>query len=106
MDQTRALAATRPTLACMILRLDPRLPIVWRSPSSVQLGVDPPVVVLNEVTEIQERILAALAVGVSEPGLTMIAQGHLDQRDDLLRRLVPALVPALVGAAGSSFVAT
>lgn len=86
----------------MILRLDPRLPIVWRSPSSVQLGVDPPVVVLNEVTEIQERILAALAVGVSEPGLTMIAQGHLDQRDDLLRRLVPALVPALVGAAGSA----
>ena len=87
----------------MILRLDPRLPLVWRSPSSVQLGVDPPVVVLEEVTEIQERILAALAVGVSEPGVTMIAQGHLDQRDDLLGRLAPALgVATALGAGGAA----
>jgi bacteriocin biosynthesis cyclodehydratase domain-containing protein len=77
----------------MILRLDPRLPLVWRSPVSIQLGIDPPVVVLDDVTDTQERLLAALAVGVSEPGTAMIAHGRLDERDDLLRRLGPALVP-------------
>ena len=75
----------------MILRLDPLLPLVWRSPVSVQLGIDPPVVVLDNVTETQERLLAALLVGVSEPGATMIAHGRLAERDDLLARLKPAL---------------
>jgi bacteriocin biosynthesis cyclodehydratase domain-containing protein len=75
----------------MILRLDPLLPLVWRSPASVQLGIDPPVVVIDDVTETQERLLAALAVGVSEPGVAMIAHGHLAERDELLRLVAPAL---------------
>lgn len=78
----------------MILKLDPRLPLVWRSPSSVQLGIDPPVVRLDDVTETQERMLAALAVGVSDPGLTMIARGAVAERDALLKTLAPALAPA------------
>lgn len=77
----------------MILRLDPRWPLVWRTPTSVQLGVDPPVVVLDPVTELEERLLAALAVGVSESGLSMIARGHDGVRASLLERIAPALEP-------------
>lgn len=84
----------------MILRLDPRLPLVWRSPTSVQLGIDPVVVVLDDVTETDERMLAALVVGVSDSGLAMIAGARTDERDALLAALGPAL-----GAAPTSPVA-
>ncbi len=56
----------------MILKLDPRWPLVWRSPTSVQIGIDPPRVILHDVTETDERMLAALAVGVSASGLELI----------------------------------
>ena len=80
----------------MILRLDPRLPLVWRNPTSVQLGIDPAVVILDEVTSTDERMLAALVVGVSDSGLAMIAGAHTAERDALLNALGPALlsVPA------------
>ena len=81
----------------MILRLDPRLPLVWRTPSSIQLGIDPVAVVLDDVTERDERMLAALAVGVSDSGLAMIAGGHLDELDALLTALGPALATAPTG---------
>ncbi|MBX3098331.1 MAG: TOMM precursor leader peptide-binding protein [Salinibacterium sp.] len=76
----------------MILRLDPRLPLVWRSPSSVQLGIDPAVVILDDVTGTDERMLAALVVGVSDSGLAMIAGAHTVERDALLAALSPALL--------------
>lgn len=75
----------------MVLKLDPRFPLVWRTPTSAQLGVDPPRVVLHDVTEAQERMLAALASGVSAPGLTMISRGRDDERDALLAVLAPVL---------------
>lgn len=75
----------------MILRLDPRLPLLWRTPTSIQLGVDPVVVILDDVTELDERMLAALAVGVSASGLAMIAKGHDDERHALLTALGSAL---------------
>jgi len=78
----------------MILRLDPRLPLVWRSPASVQLGIDPVVVVLDDVTETDERMLAALVVGVSDSGLAMIAGARTAERDALLTALGPALSSA------------
>jgi hypothetical protein len=40
----------------MILRLDPRFPMVWRTPTSVQLGIDPPLVILDPVTELVSLI--------------------------------------------------
>ena len=78
----------------MILRLDPRLPLVWRTPASVQLGIDPVVVVLDGVTELDERMLAALVVGVSDSGLAMIAGARTAERDALLAALGPALSTA------------
>jgi len=75
----------------MVLRIDPRLPLVWRSPYDVQLGIDPPRLRLDDLSETQERMLAALVSGVSETGLGMIARGKLPERDDLLARLQPVL---------------
>jgi len=81
----------------MVLRLDPRYPMVWRTPTSLQFGVDPVVLRLDDVTETQERLLAALAVGVSRPGLTMIARGRHDELDGLLQALAPALLEPAPG---------
>lgn len=83
----------------MVLRLDPRFPVVWRTPSSVQLGVDPPAVVLDGISEVQERMLAALAVGVSQSGLAMLSRGRDAERDALLARLAPVLAAPDTAAA-------
>ena len=77
----------------MVLKLDPRYPLVWRSPTSLQVGVDPAVVMLDDVSETTERLVAALVAGVGLPGLTMLAHGRLDERDELLRLVTPALLP-------------
>ncbi|CAN5227941.1 cyclodehydratase [soil metagenome] len=82
----------------MILRLDPRYPMAWRTPTSLQFGIDPELLRIDGVSETQERLLAALAAGVSRPGLTMIAQGEGHELDDLLERVRPLLVaPADTG---------
>lgn len=70
-------------------RIDPRFPVVWRSPSSVQVGVDPPRAVLEPVGEGVERMLAALVSGVTEPGLALLSAG--EDPDALLAALEPAL---------------
>lgn len=91
-----------------ILRLDPRIPIVWRTPTSVQLGIDPPVVRIDDVSEDQERLLAALSVGVSRDGLAVITRCRPDERARLLRQVAPALLtttrvgePATIAVSGS-----
>ncbi len=56
----------------MTLTLDPRYPLVWRTPNSLQLGVDNPPVVLDSVTLGHERMLAGLAVGLTPAGLLLI----------------------------------
>lgn len=80
----------------MAIRLDPRLPLVWRTPDSLQLGVDRPPVVLSAVSRLDERLLDALRRGISRGGLDMIATtegavpAHVTQLLDLVR---PALLP-------------
>ncbi|WP_411698594.1 hypothetical protein [Conyzicola sp.] len=78
----------------MVLKLDPRYPLVWRSPSSLQLGVASPVVVLHEVSTADELMLSALLAGVSQPGLAMIARGG-GVDDDAAAALLAAVAPAL-----------
>lgn len=56
----------------MTLALDPRLPLLWRTPDSLQLGLDAPPVVLTGVTTAHERMLAGLAVGLTPEGLALI----------------------------------
>jgi hypothetical protein len=80
----------------MVLRIDPRRPLVWRTPHSIQIGVDPVVAVIDPVDDGDARLIAALAIGVSESGLTMLARalGVDAQRvDQLLGELAPAFAP-------------
>lgn len=79
----------------MTLALDPRLPLLWRTPASVQLGVDDPPVTLTEVTTAHERMLAGLAIGLTPEGLLLIGTEsglNREQVDEFTRHIQPALV--------------
>lgn len=95
----------------MTLRLDPRRPLVWRDPATLQIGIDPPRVVLEHVTSVEERLIAALGVGVTRSGLDVVAGDRADLVEPLLSRLAPALDsssrgrPARVSVTGSGIVA-
>ncbi|MES2094081.1 MAG: hypothetical protein V4531_09760 [Actinomycetota bacterium] len=77
----------------MVLRLDPRVPLLWRTPQSLQFGLDRPRVVLETVSHADELVIAALVAGVSRSGVLMI--GSSAGLDDLaLGALMHALEPA------------
>ncbi len=79
----------------MTLTLDPRYPLVWRTPDSLQLGVDEPPVVLESVTLGHERMLSALSIGLTPAGLTLIGTESgltVAQVEDFHRRVQPALI--------------
>jgi hypothetical protein len=78
----------------MVLRLDPTIPLVWRTPQSLQFGIDSPLVVLDDVSPATERMIAALVTGVSASGLEMIARsagGTAEESRALVTRLSPVL---------------
>ncbi len=58
----------------MVLKVRSGVPLVWRSPSSLQFGVDAPLAVLDELDEGTERIVAALVSGISRSGFDMMAR--------------------------------
>lgn len=58
----------------MTLTLDPRFPVLWRTPNSLQVGVDSPRVVLTDVSTGHERMLAGLALGLTPEGLALIGK--------------------------------
>lgn len=78
----------------MVLKLDSRFPLVWRTPQSLQFGLDRPSVVLDAVSEADERVISALQRGISRSGAVMI--GQTAGLDDLaIHGLLAALEPAL-----------
>ncbi|MFP5290565.1 MAG: hypothetical protein ACLGH5_06210 [Actinomycetes bacterium] len=80
----------------MVLRIDPRRPLVWRTPHSIQIGVDPVVAIIDPVDDGDARLIAALATGVTRSGLAMLAStlGVASARlDELLAALEPAFAP-------------
>ena len=79
----------------MTLRLDPRYPVVWRSPDSIQVGVDRPLVVITAMSPGLERVLAALFVGVPRSGALMIGREG-GASDEAILALLRALRPALL----------
>lgn len=98
----------------MVLRLDSGLPLLWRTPSSVQFGSDEPAAVLDDVSEGEDRLIAALTAGVSEAGFSMLADSlgvSPDRSDALLRTLAPVLArepappPSLAAVLGDSLLA-
>ncbi len=78
----------------MVLRLDPDHPMVWRTPDSVQFGIEAPSVVLDGVAAPVERFLGALALGVAAPALSAVAaESGLAEAE--LDRLLIELAPVL-----------
>lgn len=72
-----------------MLRLDPAFPPLWRSPSTLQLGVVP-IAVLHDPAPWEQRLLRALETGVDEPALdaTAVAFGAGDgDGERFVRRL-------------------
>ena len=80
----------------MILRLDPRRPLVWRTPNSLQIGVDPALAVLLDVSVGESRVIDALVTGVTRSGLDMLAyraEVSPAQVERLLLSLTAAMLP-------------
>ena len=81
----------------MAPRIDPTLPLVWRSPSDLQLGAAEARVIVPDAGELESNLITALRHGVSTSTLLTLATGLGATADDvhaLLARLEPAFVPA------------
>lgn len=79
----------------MVLRLDPDLPLLWRSPEAVQLGAREPVAVVEHLTPAQEQLLAVLVAGVARSAYDVLA-GTTGAGEAEAAALLEALTPALV----------
>ncbi|TFD36898.1 hypothetical protein E3T37_13325 [Cryobacterium sp. TMT2-10] len=79
----------------MTLRLDPRYPVVWRSPDTIQVGIDRPLVVLSAVADGLERVISALFVGIPHSGALMLGRKGGASDEDILA-LLHALAPVLL----------
>jgi len=78
----------------MVLKVAAAVPLVWRSPSCMQFGVDRAQVVLDGVDERTERVIAALIGGISSSGFDMMVRSTglgVDEAARLLGRLEPVL---------------
>ncbi|MCU1636986.1 MAG: hypothetical protein JWQ68_2225 [Cryobacterium sp.] len=79
----------------MTLHLDPRFPVVWRTPTSLQIGIDRPLAVIEDVSAGLERVVAALRAGVPRIAAVMLGREAGVSASDverLLRELAPALI--------------
>src|SRR5690606_39978915 len=97
----------RGRMQVMVLLLDPALPLLWRSPDSVQLGAREPVAIVEHLTPAQERLLAALVAGVARPAYDTLAReaGAGADAAALLDAVTPALLrpeppPAAIAVPG------
>jgi hypothetical protein len=89
----------------MVLKVGAGVPLVWRSPSSLQFGIDEPLVVLDEVDAGTERMIAALVSGISPSGFDMMARSAgvpAEAADELLQRLEPILESESGSAPGAA----
>jgi bacteriocin biosynthesis cyclodehydratase domain-containing protein len=79
----------------MALHLDPRVPLVWRSTTALQFGIDTALVRLETVSNADERMIAALFSGVSRAGLSVVGEAaHASESD--VEALLGALGPVIV----------
>lgn len=79
----------------MTLQLDPRVPLVWRSPNSLQFGVDVPRLVLDELSAVDEQLIAALRRGSTPARLDQLARASGADSESvaaLMARLAPVLL--------------
>lgn len=76
----------------MVPRIDPALPIVWRSPHELQFGALAPRVVLRDPGELETGLVAALRHGARLSTLQTIGAG-LDGSPADIARLLEVLAP-------------
>lgn len=95
-------AAAPRTIDCM-LRLAPSHPPLWRTPSTLQFGVDA-IVRVDDVTPWQERVIESLHDGIPDAMLIPLAEGFGASRDEAVR-FSQTLRPALTPPAGADIVA-
>lgn len=77
-----------------VLRLDPRRPLLWRDPSTLQVGADPVLAVLADVDDARLRLVESLVVGVTRERLLQLAE-HLGVRSTQVDALLTGLEGAL-----------
>ncbi|TDW30926.1 bacteriocin biosynthesis cyclodehydratase domain-containing protein [Cryobacterium psychrophilum] len=92
----------------MLIQLNPRLPLVWRTPDTIQVGIDRPVVVVTGVTVALEAVITGLRAGVPLSGALLLGR-EAGASAAAVTRLIEQLAPALVdhstpgtGASGTS----
>ena len=79
----------------MAPRIDPTLPLVWRSPTDLQLGATQARVVLRDAGDLESNLITALRHGASASTLMTIGTGLGAPADDV-RRLLTTLEPAFM----------
>ncbi|MDQ0892808.1 bacteriocin biosynthesis cyclodehydratase domain-containing protein [Agromyces ramosus] len=89
----------------MAPRIDPNLPLVWRTPNELQLGAAVPRVVLTDPGELETGLIAALRHGASLSTLQTIG-GGLGGSPEAVTRLLDTLAPAFEASAGRADAAT
>lgn len=78
----------------MVLELDPRFPVLWRSARAVQFGVDDPRVFLHDVGFAEELMIDALRIGTSGGTVRTIgsrAGASAERVEEVLAILRPVL---------------
>jgi bacteriocin biosynthesis cyclodehydratase domain-containing protein len=89
----------------MAPRIDPTLPLVWRSPTDLQLGAAEARVILPDAGEFEMSLITALRHGASDSTLMTIGTG-LGFPADEVQQLLVALQPAFVPEPGHAGVAS
>ena len=75
-------------------KISSSLPLIWRTPTSVQIGVDHPRAVLPKLFPAEERFLSALRTGFADASLNTVAEEcglTVQERDAFLAAISPAL---------------
>jgi bacteriocin biosynthesis cyclodehydratase domain-containing protein len=80
----------------MIYRLDPAVPLVWRTPDTIQLGIDQPMVIFPGVTGALMQVLEALRRGVPRSGAILLGR-EAGASDGEIFALLHRLRPVLLG---------
>ena len=78
----------------MVLRLDPRYPVIWRDLTSLQIGAETPIATIPNISAPFERLIGALMAGVSQPEFERLAERlgiAADELPGFLDRISPAL---------------
>ncbi|MEY2698366.1 MAG: hypothetical protein RL720_322 [Actinomycetota bacterium] len=79
-----------------MLKLNSDLPLVWRTPTSLQIGIDNPRALLPQLYPAEERFISALRTGFGDASLQTVANEcglTSDECSAFLRALGPALIP-------------